>query len=305
MTLPSFPANSSQPAATPPVAILAADELPVMAAPYVLPPPIGPQALMSELGLGGPFRWLAAGWRDLKAHPGIGLFYGVCFWLMALALGAVFRARPEYTLTIASGCLLLGPFLAMGLYDVSRRRELGLKPGLRASLSCWNARRRSMGMLVLVLIALELLWGRASLVVFAVFFNTGMPSTAGVVQAVFNPDNREFVAVYLAVGGIFAALVFCCAVVSIPMILDRDTDAVSAAITSFRVVFSNPGAMLLWGALPTLLVAAALLLPWGVGLIVVGPLLGHASWHAYRAAVRWQDSPAVGANLDASPLSRS
>lgn len=296
MTLPSSPSspspgNSNSPAVTTQVAKPAADELPVMAAPYVPPPPTGPQALMSELRLAGPFRWLAAGWRDLKAHPGIGLFYGGCFWLMAMTLNAVFHARPEYTLTIASGCLLVGPFLAMGLYDVSRRRELGLMPGLRASLSCWNAHRRSMSMLVLVLIALELLWGRASLVVFAVFFNTGMPSTAGVVQAVFNPDNWEFVTVYMAVGGLFAALVFSSAVVSIPMILDRDTDAVSAAITSIRVVFSNPGAMLLWGGLLTALVAGALLLPWGVGLIGVGPLLGHASWHAYRAAVRWQDGP--------------
>lgn len=260
-----------------------------MAEPYVLPPPSGPQALMAELNPAAPFRWLAAGWRDLRAHPGIGLFYGTCFWLMALILGAVFRAKPEYTLTIASGCLLVGPFLAMGLYEVSRRRELGLVPELSVSLTCWDTHLRSMGMLVLVLIVLELLWGRASLVVFAVFFNTGMPSTTGVIKAIFNPENMEFVAVYLAVGGMFAALVFSTAVVSIPMILDRDTDAISAAITSIRVVFSNPGVMLLWGVLITALIAAALL-PWGLGLIVVGPMLGHATWHAYRGAVRWQET---------------
>ncbi|MEO7400233.1 MAG: DUF2189 domain-containing protein [Polaromonas sp.] len=243
---------------------------------------------MCALGPAAPFRWLAAGARDLRAHPGIGLFYGVCFWFMAITLGAVFRARPEYTLTIASGCLLLGPFLAMGLYEVSRRREQGLRPELGASLTCWDAHLRSMGMLVLVLVVLELLWGRASLVVFAVFFNTGMPSTTGVIKAIFNPGNLEFVMVYLAVGGLFAALVFSTAVVSIPMILDRDTDAVSAAITSIRVVFSNPGVMLLWGLVITLLIGAALL-PWGLGLIAVGPLLGHASWHAYRGSVRWQE----------------
>lgn len=256
--------------------------------PYVPPPPSGPQALMLELGPLDPFRWLAAGWRDLRAHPGIALFYGVCFWLMALTLMAVFRSKPEYTLSMASGCLLVGPFLAMGLYEVSRRREAGLKPELSVSLTCWDAHTRSMGMLVLVLIVLELLWGRASLVVFAVFFNTAMPSTTGVIQAIFNPENWEFVAVYLAVGGLFAALVFSTAVVSIPMILDRDTDAVSAAITSIRVVFANPGVMLLWGVLIALLVTLALL-PWGLGLVLFGPLLGHASWHAYRGSVRWQE----------------
>ena len=284
MTSPTPSANGSPLAAAPP-----ADELPVMAEPYVLPPPTGPQALMTALGPGAPFRWLAAGWRDLRAHPGIGLFYGTCFWLMALILGAVFRAKPEYTLTIASGCLLVGPFLAMGLYEVSRRRELGLVPELSVSLTCWDSHIRSMGMLILVLIVLELLWGRASLVVFAVFFNTGMPSTTGVINAIFNAENLEFIGVYLAVGGMFAALVFSTAVVSIPMILDRDTDAVSAAITSIRVVFSNPGVMLLWGVLITLLITVALL-PWGLGLVVIGPLLGHATWHAYRGAVRWQEA---------------
>jgi uncharacterized membrane protein len=138
-----------------------------------------------------------------------------------------------------------------------------------------------------VLIVLELLWGRASLVVIAVFFNTGMPSSVGVMQAVFNPDNLDFVLAYTVVGGAFAMLVFAIAVVSIPMILDRDTDAITAAITSLEVVVNNTAVMLLWGALIAVLVAASLLLPWAVGLVVAGPLLGHASWHAYRGAVRW------------------
>ncbi|HOE42653.1 MAG TPA: DUF2189 domain-containing protein, partial [Rhodoferax sp.] len=117
--------------------------------------------------------------------------------------------------------------------------------------------------------------------------NTGLPSSVGVVQAVFNPDNLDFVIAYSLVGGVFAALVFAIAVVSIPMILDRDTDAISAAITSLEVVVNNTAVMLLWGAVIVLLVAASLLLPWALGLLAVGPLLGHASWHAYRGSVRW------------------
>ena len=261
------------------------DELPPP--PYVPPPPEAPPKEVIALPWAAPLRWLALGWRDLRACPAISLSYGVAFWGMALILGAVFRSKPEFTMTMASGCLLVGPFLAMGLYDVSRRREQGLVPGFAASATCWQSHLRSMGMLVGVLIVLELLWGRASLVVIAVFFNTGLPSSVGVVQAVFNPDNLDFVVAYSLVGGVFAALVFAIAVVSIPMILDRDTDAISAAITSLEVVVNNTAVMLLWGALIVLLVAASLLLPWALGLLAVGPLLGHASWHAYRGSVRW------------------
>jgi uncharacterized membrane protein len=261
--------------------------------PYVPPPPEGPIKEILPLAWSAPLAWLQAGWHDMRAHPGVSGFYGAAFWLMAVVLGAVFRAKPEYAMTIASGCLLVGPFLAMGLYDVSRRREEGSGPELGLSLTCWETHIRSMAMLVLVLMVLELLWGRASLVVFAVFFNTGMPSTAGVLEAVFNPQNWEFVAAYALVGGGFAMLVFSISVVSIPMILDRDTDAISAAITSLEVVFHNTPVMLLWGALITALVIGALAIPLGLGLLFVGPILGHASWHAYRGAVRWPQDVTV------------
>lgn len=251
--------------------------------------PAEPQApTLRPLSLADPLRWLVAGWRDLVAVPGIAAFYGVCFWVMAVVLGAVFRNAPQYTVSFISGCFLVGPFLAMGLYDVSRRREQGAPQSLGDSLTCWDTHLGSMGMLVLVLLLLELLWGRASLVVFAVFFNTaGFPTAASVLQAVLDPHNWQFIAVYLVVGGVFAMLVFASCVVSIPMILDRDTDAISAGIASIQVVALRTGAMLVWAALIVLLVLGALLLPWSCGLLLVGPWLGHASWHAYRGCYVW------------------
>lgn len=240
---------------------------------------------LQRLRLADPLRWLWRGARDLCALPGIALFYGLCFWCMARLLGAVLRTRPQYAMSLASGCLLLGPFLAMGLYDASRRRAAGQVARLSESITCWQRNLASMGMLVLVLLLLELLWGRVSLVVFALFFDSGMPSTAGLLQALLSPGNWSFVAVYCAVGGAFAALVFAGAVLAFPMILERDADALTAAITSVRVVLANGAVMLLWGALITACVALSLYWLWGLALLVTGPLLGHASWHAYRAAL--------------------
>ena len=255
--------------------------------PYIPPASEAPDKTIAHLRLQHPFSWLAKGGQDLWAEPAISVFYGTAFCLMAIILRLVFRSKPEYTMSIASGCLLVGPFLAMGLYEVSRRRQAGLPAELGASITCWDSHLKSMGMLVLVLIVLELLWGRASLVVFAVFFNTGMPSTAGVIDAIFNPENLEFVAAYCIVGAGFAVLVFSISAVSIPMILDRDTDAISAAITGLEAVFVNTIVMALWGLLIALLVGLALFTPWCTGLLLVGPLLGYASWHAYRGVVEW------------------
>ncbi len=237
------------------------------------------------IGLLDPLQWLWRGLLDLCEQPWIALFYGLCFWGMALAVGTIFQNNPEYTLSAISGSLLLGPFLAMGLYDVSMHLERGERPSFRSSLTCWRSHLRSMSMLVLVVLLLELLWGRASLVVFAVFFNTGgLPSTVTALEAVLNPQNWEFVAAYVCVGGFFAGLVFATMMVSIPMILDRDTDAITAGITSLRVFFDRTLVAVFWGALITLMVGLAML-PWAAGLLLVGPWLGFASWHAYRGSV--------------------
>jgi uncharacterized membrane protein len=241
---------------------------------------------INPIGFIDPLRWLGRGLRDMASQPLISLFYGVCFWLMALIVLAVFKSNPEYTLSAVSGCLLIGPFLAMGLYDVSMHMERGQPPSMGSSLTCWESHMKSMSMLIMVTVVMELLWGRASLVVFAVFYNSGgMPTTATVLDAVFNPQNWEFVAAYICVGGFFAGLVFASMMVSIPMILDRDTDAITACITSLRVFVDYTAVSMLWGALITVLVVLAML-PSAAGLLVVGPWLGFASWHAYRAAVR-------------------
>jgi uncharacterized membrane protein len=255
------------------------------------PDEVHAQYQIQTLSLASPFRWLRLGWHDMLAHPGIALIYGVSFCVMAWVLKTVFHNTPEYTLSAISGCLLVGPFLAMGLYDVSMRRAQGETPSLSASLVCWKSHTRTMGMLVMVMIVLELLWGRASLVVFAVFFNTGLPNTASVLEAVFNPQNWEFVIAYVFVGGFFAGLVFASMMVAIPMILHHDTDAITACVTSLRVFVTQTGPCLVWALIIFTMVMLAML-PWALGLMMVGPWLGFATWYAYRDAVLKVDLPA-------------
>ena len=238
---------------------------------------------LNTLAWGDPLRWLTQGWHDFQRAPLIGVFYGGCFAAMGWMLLAMFQHAPAWVLALSAGFLLVGPFMCLGLYDASRRLERGERPDLGASLTAWDTRTGTMAIFGGVLLILEMLWGRASLIVFAVSFD-GMPDFKGSLLALLNPDNLQFIVAYLLVGGLFAGLIYAVSVVSIPMILDRQTDAISAGLTSLRLVLNQPAVMLFWGALITVIVVLAML-PWFAGLLVAGPVLGHASWHAYRAAV--------------------
>ncbi len=238
---------------------------------------------LRQLRFSDPLRWLAAGWRDFRRCPGIGLFYGGCFMAMGWLLMAVFQHAPAYVLALSAGFLLTGPFFCLGLYQASRHLERGETPGLGDSLRAWDRRTGTLAVFGFVLLVLEMLWGRASLIVFAVSFD-GMPDFKGSLLALLDPANLQFIVAWLLVGGFFAGLIFAVSVVSIPMILDRPVDAITAGLTSLRLVFTQPAVMLCWGALITAIVVLAML-PWFAGLLVAGPVVGHASWHAYRAAV--------------------
>lgn len=238
---------------------------------------------LRPLGFADPLRWLARGVRDFGRAPGIGLFFGGCFAMMGWALLKVFESAPAYVLALSAGFLLLGPLLCMGLYRVSQEIERGNAPDFGDAVLAWTAKPGALAIFGLVLLVLEMLWGRAALVIFAVSFD-GMPDFKGSLMKLVDPENLGFIAAYLGVGAVFAGLIYGVSVVAIPMILDRQVDAVTAGLTSLRLVLTQTGVMLWWGGLITVLVVLALL-PWFLGLFVVGPVLGHASWHAYRAAV--------------------
>jgi uncharacterized membrane protein len=246
---------------------------------------------LRPLHLGDIGHWLALGTRDFARAPLIGLFYGGCFVAMGWALLAVFQHAPIYVLALSAGFLLMGPFMCMGLYRVSQQLERGDAPHFIDSLLAWRTRLGTLAIFGFALLVLEMLWGRAALVVFAVSFD-GMPDFKGSLLKVLAFEHLGFVVAYLGVGAVFAGLIYAVSVVAIPMILDRQTDAITAALTSLRLFFTQTFVLLCWGAVITGLVVLALL-PWFLGLLVVGPVLGHATWHAYRAAVG--ESPAVAA----------
>jgi uncharacterized membrane protein len=248
--------------------------------------PRGPSIFSLELAtlrFSDPFTWLRLGWQDFIRCPRIGLFYGLCFFAMGHALLAVFEQAPAYVLALSAGFLLLGPFLSLGLYDASKAMQTNSHhPSLRASLTAWRPTKGAMAIFAGVLLILEMLWGRASMVVFAVSFNN-LP-TGDLFRHIFAWENIGFIITYTVVGAVFAGLIFVTSVVSIPMIMDRQVDAVSAGLTSIRACLQNPGVMLMWGALITSVIVLAML-PWFLGLFVAGPVIGHATWHAYRHIV--------------------
>ena len=236
------------------------------------------------VALDQPLVWLARGWADFRANPFPSLFYGGCFSLMGLVQLVVFRFAVDYTSTLTMGFMLAGPFLAVGLYALSRQRERGEPVNFRASLVAWRENTGGIGIYVLILTVVFLVWARASLVTFALFESRAMPTWALFFEQVTSFSNLAFIATFFGVGLLFASLVFAFSVVSIPYLLDRRADAVTAAAVSVMALARNPLTMLLWALLIVVLIGIGMATAF-VGLLITGPLIGHATWHAYRDLV--------------------
>jgi uncharacterized membrane protein len=244
--------------------------------------------------------WLRSGWQDCRQGGRASLFYGACFAAAGWLMQVVFAKAYALFAGLTTGFLLLGPFLALGLYDLSRRIEHGEAPELLPTLAAWRGNLANVGVFAALLAVVLLVWARASIVVFALFFTGGLPTFGDVVRAVLTFEQPDFALVYFAVGGFFATFVFAISVIALPLMLDRRTDAITAAIASLIACGRSPGTMILWAACIVFLVSLGFATLF-FGLLLIMPLVGHATWHAYRDLVQPDDPPDDAATSRGQP----
>jgi uncharacterized membrane protein len=246
--------------------------------------PVSAFPVIREIKPSAIIKWLQAGLADTRRGGLASLFYGVFFAAAGWLMHFVFAEAYGLFAGLTTGFLLIGPFLAMGLYDLSQRMELGEQPKLSHSLIAWRSNILNVGIFAGVLVVILLIWARASLVIFALFFEGGLPTFTDVMLSVVTFKQPTFTIMYFAVGGIFAALVFAISVVAVPLMADRKTDAITAAIASIIACMRNPLTMLLWGGCIVVLVGFGFATSF-LGLIITMPVVGHATWHVYRDVV--------------------
>jgi len=241
------------------------------------PPPL---AKIRTVPIGAPWGWLRKGWVDLVATRFVGIFYGAGFVAMGYLVVWQYTTRWQLTMGLIAGFFLMGPFVCTGLYELSRQRARGERRAFLASLVCWFRNPGDIALFALMLTFIMIVWARVSIILFALFSTTDFPTLQGLLSAIVSFDNAGFVLVWLGIGFLFASLAFAISVVSVPLLLDRDIDALTAVFTSVRALLHNPRALYLWALLVVVLIGASLLaglLP----LLISAPLVGHATWHAY------------------------
>jgi uncharacterized membrane protein len=232
------------------------------------------------------FTWLAKGWHDVTVQPMTSLCYGLLIFLASVAIvGGLLRLDWDYILFPAfAGFMVVGPILALGLYEKSRRLAAGLPVSLANMIF---VRPQCGGQILFVGVLLCLLmitWMRAAVIIYALFFGlVPFPGLEYIAPMLFTtPVGWVMLIVGSAVGGLFAAFSFAISAFSIPMMFDKRVDALTAMGSSMALVWNNLTVMLTWGAI--VLALFLLSLATGMlGLIIVFPLLGHGTWHAYRA----------------------
>ena len=229
---------------------------------------------------------LARGLADFRRAPQFGLFFSAVYVVGGFLMVWLGAGHVSWTLATSLGFPLAAPFAAVGLYEVSRRLEAGEPLDWGGILGVvWAERGRQIPWMGAIIVIYFLFWTFLAHMIFALFM--GLTTLTNITQSweVFlTPTGLTMIAVEIAVGGALAFLLFSLTVVSLPLLLEKEVDFVSAMLLSFRTVQENLAVMLVWAFVIASLTLLALL-PWFLGLMVVLPVLGHATWHLYRRAL--------------------
>jgi uncharacterized membrane protein len=231
-----------------------------------------------------PLHWLRAGLDDLMANPLPGLAYGLLFSIGGDLILLASLEEPYLFMTALSGFFLVAPLLAAGLYELSRLRAAGAHPGFIDSLTGLRRSLPALALFGVVLAMVAVLWEQITAVSFSLFVHREI-GLSQFVQTLTEGEHRAFMATWFILGACLALVVFAFSVVSAPLILDRDADFITAITTSLRVFILNLEVMVLWAAIIVLLVLVSFATLM-VGLVFTMPVLGHATWHAYRELVK-------------------
>lgn len=242
---------------------------------------------INNLDMSSPGKWLKAGWNDIKATPLASLSYGALFAVTGMLLVYAYSSSSHLVFAITTGFLLLGPFLAVGLYAISRNSQdlakcdnkMSFLRGMKSG--CGNPDCIAMYALMLGIITIA--WVRLSAILAAIFFNSALLTShdMSVMELLYSDNSIGFLALYITIGAIIAAFVFSISAISIPMIMDKEMDCITTSITSFKAVMKNKMPMLYWAILIVVFTGIGIA-TLGIGLIITMPLIGHATWHAYK-----------------------
>ena len=238
-----------------------------------------------------PWGWLRRGWQDMARAPQVSLAFGLVIALISVVLvyGLWQQDWFAYSFPLASGFMFVAPFLGIAFYEISRRLEMGAPVRFEDVAVAWRKRPGRIFTLGLIMMLFQIVWMRIALLTYALFFGPDPVVWSDfVLKLVTTTDGLLFLMLGTAFGAVLAVIAFGIGVVSFPLLLDRDVGTAQAIATSVAATIANWRVLFGWGALIVLFTAAGLVTGC-LGLIVTMPLIGHASWHAYRDLV--SDAP--------------